>query len=56
MTVPLTRHQHLEVCRLRCGRILVLCCTYAPVRWVTGRTSAEWCRRVVWEWPKEGKR
>ncbi len=55
MTVPLTRHQHLEVVRLRHGRWLVMCLTYAPVRWPGGTVTAGWLRRDVWTWPKESR-
>jgi hypothetical protein len=57
MTVPLTRHQHLEVCRLYSGRLLILCLTLAPVRMMPPqRARTGWYARVVWSWPKEGRR
>jgi hypothetical protein len=49
MTLRLSRHQRLELCRLRSGRLLLLCWTLAPVRWPTKRVSAGWVKRVILE-------
>jgi hypothetical protein len=51
MTLRLSRHQRLELCRLRSGHLLLLCWTLAPVRWPTKRVSVGWVKRIVWEWP-----
>jgi hypothetical protein len=50
MTLRLSRHQRLELCRLRSGHLLLLCWTLAPVRWPTKRVSAGWIGRIVGEW------
>jgi hypothetical protein len=53
MTLRLSRHQRLELCRLRSGHLLLLCWTLAPVRWPGGRVRAGWVKRSVWEGEKE---
>jgi hypothetical protein len=53
MTLRLSRHQRLELCRLRSGHLLLLCWTLAPVRWPTKRVSAGWVKRIVRDWPRE---
>jgi hypothetical protein len=53
MTLRLSRHQRLELCRLRSGHLLLLCWTLAPVRWPTKRVRAGWVKRALWCWPRE---
>jgi hypothetical protein len=55
MTLRLSRHQRLELCRLRSGHLLLLCWTLAPVRWPTQRVRAGWVKRIVWEGEKGGE-
>lgn len=53
MTLRLSRHQRLELCRSADGHLLLLCWTLAPVRWPVGRVRAGWVTRCVGEWPRE---
>jgi hypothetical protein len=52
MTLRLSRHQRLELCRLRSGHLLLLCWTLAPVRLPGRRVRAGWVGRDVGEWPR----